>query len=136
MHAWISGLCSFALACVFYMEAVPQASATDVIWVGDDSASNGAWSRTGNWTNNTSPNFQTNNRIVFQNNLTSTNMLNDLGWVDASDIIWSNSFNVSRILDSTGGGISFATRLENNSSYTQTVAMNLSGVSSERVESN
>lgn len=107
---------------------IPAVSAADNVWVGNDNQSNGAWSRTGNWTNNTSPNFQTNNRIVFQNNLTSTNMLYDLGgWVSASDIVWDPSFNVSRTLSSTGGGIDFATRLENNSSYTQTVSMNLSG---------
>jgi fibronectin-binding autotransporter adhesin len=106
-----------------------QVRAADNVWVGDDNASNGAWSRTGNWTNNTAPNFQTNNRIVFKNNLTSTNMLYDLsGWVDASDINWDTSFNVSRTLQSsTAGGINFATRVENLSSNTQTVAMNLSG---------
>jgi fibronectin-binding autotransporter adhesin len=105
-----------------------QVRAADVVWVGDDNDSNGAWSRTGNWTNNTAPNFQTNNRIVFQNNLTSTNMLYDLsGWVNASDIIWDTTFNVSRTLNSTAGGIDFATRVENLSSNTQTVAMNLSG---------
>ena len=56
-------------------------------------------------------------------------MLYDLGgWVDASDIIWDTTFNVSRTLNSsTAGGINFATRVENNSSNTQTVAMNLSG---------
>lgn len=55
-------------------------------------------------------------------------MLCDLsGWVDASDIIWDTTFNVSRTLNSTAGGINFATRVENNSSNTQTVAMNLSG---------
>ncbi len=107
---------------------VAVVSAADNVWVGDDNQSNGAWSRTGNWTNNTSPNFQTNNRIVFQNNLTSTNMLYDLGgWISSSDIIWASTFNVSRNLTSTGGGIDFATRLENLSSYTQTVSMNLSG---------
>ena len=105
-----------------------QVRAADNVWVGDDNASNGAWSRTGNWTNNTAPNFQTNNRIVFKNNLTSTNMLYDLsGWVNASDIIWDTTFNVSRTLNSTAGGIDFATRVENLSSNTQTVAMNLSG---------
>lgn len=105
-----------------------QVRAADVVWVGDDNVSNGAWSRTGNWTNNTAPNFQTNNRIVFQNNLTSTNMLYDLsGWVNASDIIWDTTFNVSRTLNSTAEGIDFATRVENLSSNTQTVAMNLSG---------
>jgi autotransporter-associated beta strand protein len=107
---------------------VAVVSAADNVWVGNDNQSNGAWSRTGNWTNNTSPNFQTNNRIVFQNNLTSTNMLYDLGgWISSSDIIWASTFNVSRNLTSTGGGIDFATRLENLSSYTQTVSMNLSG---------
>lgn len=103
------------------------AEAADNVWVGADSSSNGAWSFSGNWTNNTAPNFQTNNRIVFQNNLTSTNMLNDIGWVDASDLIWDTTFNVSRTLNSTGGGIRFNTRVENLSSYTQTVASDLSG---------
>ena len=55
-------------------------------------------------------------------------MLYDLsGWVNASDIIWDTPFNVSRTLNSTAGGIDFATRVENNSAYTQTVSMNLSG---------
>jgi len=119
---------SLSLLLLTAVALISDLSAADNVWVGSDNQSNGAWSRSGNWTNNTTPNFQTNNRIVFAANQASTNMLYDLGgWVSASDIIWDTSFNVSRTLSSTGGGIDFANRLENNSSYTQTVSMNLSG---------
>ncbi|NDC54124.1 MAG: hypothetical protein EBZ74_07465 [Planctomycetia bacterium] len=109
----------------------PLASAADMVWVGGDSFNSSNFTNSGNWQNNTQPSWGTGNSLKFSQNLNSnvTGLNYNYGdWRDANDIYWDTTFTVSRTLQQTGGGgIRFTTRIENNSSYAQTAAMNLSG---------
>jgi len=107
------------------------ASAADLVWVGNDSLNTGNFKNTGNWENNTQPSWGYTNSLKFNKNENPnvTTLNYDWGnWREVNDIFWDTTFNVSRTLSaSAGGGINFKTRIENNSSFTQTVAMELSG---------
>ena len=102
----------------------PVATAADNNWVGG--ASNGLFTDNANWSS--PPSWGFGNSLKFNANTNATSLTNDYGnWVDNHDIFWDTTFPVARTLQSTGNGINFKTRIENNSSFTQTVAMNLSG---------
>jgi fibronectin-binding autotransporter adhesin len=107
------------------------ASAADMVWVGGDSQNTSNFTNSGNWQNNTPPTWGYSNSLRFSQNLNSnvTGLNYNYGsWQSANDIVWDMSFPVSRTLSaSNGGGIGFKTRIENNSSFTQTVAMEVSG---------
>jgi autotransporter-associated beta strand protein len=109
----------------------PVAAAADLVWVGNDSLNTGNFSYSGNWQSNTLPSWGYGNSLRFSQNQNSnvTGLNYDWGgWRQVNDIFWDSSFPVARTLSaSNGGGINFKMRIENNSSFTQTVAMNLSG---------
>jgi autotransporter-associated beta strand protein len=109
----------------------PLASAADMTWVGNDAFNNSNFSASGNWQSNNLPSWGYGNSLKFNQNQNSnvTGLTYDWGqWRQVNDIIWDTSFPVSRTLSaSNGGGIGYKTRIENNSYYTQTVAMQVSG---------
>ncbi|MEI6241114.1 MAG: autotransporter-associated beta strand repeat-containing protein [Planctomycetia bacterium] len=107
------------------------ALAADNVWVGGDSQNTSNFTNSGNWQGNVLPSWGYGNSLKFSQNLNSnvTGLNYNYGsWQSANDIVWDTSFPVSRTLSaSNGGGIGFKTRIENNSSFTQTVAMEVSG---------
>ena len=109
----------------------PVAAAADLVWVGNDGANTSNFTNTGNWQSNTLPSWGYGNSLRFSQNLNSNVTGLNYNWGDwrpVNDIFWDSSFPVARTLSaSNGGGIGFKTRIENNSSFTQTVAMDLSG---------
>jgi autotransporter-associated beta strand protein len=109
----------------------PVAAAADLVWVGNDAFNNSDFASSGNWQGNTLPSWGFTNSLKFNQNQNSnvTGLNYDFGdWRRVNDIVWDTTFPVARTLSaSNGGGIDFKTRIENNSSFTQTVAMNLSG---------
>ena len=109
----------------------PVAAAADLVWVGNDAFNNSDFASSGNWQGNTLPSWGFTNSLKFNQNQNSnvTGLNYNWGdWRSVNDILWDSSFPVARTLSaSNGGGIDFRTRIENNSSFTQTVAMNLSG---------
>ena len=130
-----SALLRFVAVALFVSAALSigalPASAADLVWVGNDSLNTGNFKNSGNWQNNTLPSWGYTNSLKFNKNENSnvTTLNYDWGnWREVNDIFWDTTFNVSRTLSaSAGGGINFKTRIENNSSFTQTVAMELSG---------
>ena len=111
--------------------ALPFAAAADLVWVGNDGFDNSNFDRSGNWQGNTLPSWGFANSLRFSENQNPnvTGLNYDFGnWREVNDIFWDPTFTVARTLSaSTAGGIDFKTRIENNSSFTQTVTMNLSG---------
>ena len=109
----------------------PVAAAADLVWVGNDAFNNSNFASSGNWQGNTLPSWGFTNSLKFNQNQNSnvTGLNYNWGdWRSVNDILWDTTFPVARTLSaSNGGGIDFKTRIENNSSFTQTVAMNLSG---------
>ena len=109
----------------------PFAAAADLVWVGNDGANTSNFSNSGNWQGNTLPSWGYGNSLRFSQNQNSnvTGLNYNWGdWRQVNDIFWDSSFPVARTLSqSNGGGIGFKTRIENNSSFTQTVNMDLSG---------
>ncbi len=107
------------------------ASAGELVWIGNDSGNNGDFTLSGNWQGNTLPSWDYANSLKFNQNINSgvTGLNYNWGdWRQVNDIFWDTTFTVSRTLSqSSGGGINFKSRLENNSSFTQTVTMALSG---------
>jgi autotransporter-associated beta strand protein len=107
------------------------AAAADLVWVGNDAFNSSNFTNSGNWQSNTLPSWGFANSLKFNQNQNSnvTGLNYNFGdWRQVNDIFWDSSFPVARTLSaSNGGGINFKTRIENNSSFTQTVAMELSG---------
>jgi len=100
------------------------AHAADNFWTGG--ASNGNFSDNGNWSS--PPSWGFGNSLVFKLNTSAPTLTNDLGWRDNNDLFWDTTFPAARTLQSTGDfGLGFKIRLENLSSFTQTVTMKLSG---------
>jgi len=139
MHPTSRKSSMFASACQAVALVIPAllamgslpASAQNLVWVGNDSNNTSNFSNSGNWQSNTLPSWGYANSLKFNQNQNSnvTGLNYDWGnWRQVNDIYWDSTFNVSRTLTaSNGGGIDFKTRIENNSSSTQTVTMNLSG---------
>lgn len=66
----------------------------------------------------------------FRNNGAQTSLFYDFaGWAQTNDIRWASTFGAGLTLNGNGQGLDFNQRLENNSSFTQTIgaSMNLSG---------
>ena len=109
----------------------PFAAAADLVWVGNDDFNNSNFSESGNWQGNVLPTWSSSNSLVFTQNQNSnvTGLVYNLsGWQPVDDIKWDSTFPVARTLSSSNGdGIDFRVRLENLSSYSQTVTMNTSG---------
>ena len=99
-------------------------------WDGDDSAGNFDWWN--NWYGNTNPNegwgFGVDLNFNFQNNASATGLFYNLGWKDIGNIVWKDTYNKSMTLSgAVGSGINFKQKLENYSSFAQTVTVDLSG---------
>ena len=109
----------------------PFAAAADLVWVGNDDLNTGNFSNSGNWQGNVLPTWSSSNSLVFTQNQNSnvTGLVYNLsGWQPVDDIKWAPLFPVARTLSSSNGdGIDFRVRLENLSSYSQTVTLNTSG---------
>jgi fibronectin-binding autotransporter adhesin len=109
----------------------PFAAAADLVWVGNDDFNNSNFSESGNWQGNVLPTWSSSNSLVFTQNQNSnvTGLVYNLsGWQPVDDIKWAPLFPVARTLSSSNGdGIDFRVRIENNSSFTQTVTLNTSG---------
>ena len=102
----------------------------DQNWDGDNAIGN--FSFNNNWYGDSQPGWGFGNGSLFFNlrNGGSTSAYYDYGaWVNTNDIIWDTTFNGATSLDGNGQGINFNQRLENRSSFTQTLGatMNLSG---------
>jgi autotransporter-associated beta strand protein len=101
------------------------------VWVGNDGNSIGNFNLSGNWENNTLPSWGYANSLKFQQNQNAgvTTLNYNWGeWRQVNDIFWDSTFPVSRTLSSSSGfGIDYKQRIENNSFFPQTVAMLLSG---------
>ena len=91
------------------------------------------FSNPGNWQGNELPSWGYGNSLKFNQNQNPDVIRLSYNWGEwrqVNDIFWDSSFPVDRTLSSNqinGGGINFKTRIENNSSFTQTVDLNLSG---------
>ena len=103
----------------------------DKNWDGDGSAGNFDWWN--NWYGDTDPyagwGFGTGSlNFNYQNNAGATGLYNNLGWKDIDNIYWNSTYGRAMTLSgAAGSGINFKQKLENLSSYTQTVTMDLSG---------
>jgi hypothetical protein len=103
-------------------------------WDGDGSSGNFDWWN--NWYGSTSGGsdprvgwgFGVDLNFNFQNNATPTVLNFNLGdWYDIGNIVWRDTYNKSMTLSGSPGGISFKQKLENYSSFAQTITVNLSG---------
>ena len=99
-------------------------------WDGDGSSGNFDWWN--NWYGDSDPRvgwgFGVDLNFNFQNNATPTVLNYNLGgWFDIGNIVWRDTYNKSMTLSGSSGGISFKQKLENYSSFGQTVTMDLSG---------
>jgi hypothetical protein len=103
-------------------------------WDGDGSSGNFDWWN--NWYGSTSGgsdprvgwDFGVDLNFNFQNNATPTVLNFNLGdWYDIGNIVWRDTYNKSMTLSGSPGGISFKQKLENYSSFAQTITVNLSG---------
>jgi hypothetical protein len=99
-------------------------------WDGDGSSGNFDWWN--NWYDNSDPNvgwgFGVDLNFNFQNNASATGLFYNLGgWRDIGNIVWKDTYNKSMTLSGAGGGINFKQKLENYSSFAQTITMDLSG---------
>jgi autotransporter-associated beta strand protein len=102
----------------------------DQNWDGDNSFGNFTFDN--NWYGNTQPSWGFSNGSLnfnFRNAGASTLFYNHSFWVSTNDIFWRDTFNGGVTWDGTGNGIDFNQRLENQSSFTQTIgsSMNFSG---------
>jgi autotransporter-associated beta strand protein len=114
-----------ALSVFAWLVSPPTLSdAADNLWIGG--AANGNFSDNGNW--QSPPSWGYGNSLVFKLNTNAPTLINDGSWQNNNDIFWDATFPVARTLESTGDfGLGFKVRLENLSSFTQTVTMPLSG---------
>jgi hypothetical protein len=99
-------------------------------WDGDGSSGNFDWWN--NWYGDSNPRdgwgFGVDLNFNFQNNATPTVLNFNLGdWYDIGNIVWRDTYNKSMTLSGSPGGISFKQKLENYSSFAQTITVNLSG---------
>jgi autotransporter-associated beta strand protein len=119
---------SGTLALLLGLLAVPARA--DISWDGDNPIGN--FSYCDNWYGNSCPSqpwqFSYGNLVFnYRNNGNQTNLYYDLGWNNINDIIWETTFGVGLSLNGSGNGIYFNQRVENRSSYAQTVNIPLSG---------
>lgn len=110
------------------------AARADQNWDGDNAVGN--FSFANNWFGDTvggNSGFGFGNgslHFSLRNNGSQSSIFYDFaGFADTNDIIWDSSFNAGLTFDGNGQGLNFNQRLENDSSFTQTIgaSMNLSG---------
>ena len=99
-------------------------------WDGDGSSGNFDWYN--NWYGDSNPGLGWGSGVDlnfnFQNNATPTVLFYNLGgWRDIGNIVWKDTYNKSMTLSGAEGGINFKQKLENYSSFAQTITMDLSG---------
>ncbi len=124
-------LASLAIAAILLGAAVPARA--DINWDGDNAAGN--FSYCDNWYGDSCPSFPWNSsygNLVFnyRNNGSQTSLYYDLGWPGSGnigDIIWETTFGAAVPINGSGGGINFNQRVENRSSFAQTLNIPLSG---------
>lgn len=102
----------------------------DQDWDGDNAAGN--FSFNDNWFGNSQPawGFANGNFNINFRNGGATSLFYDYGaWVQTNNITWAATFNAGVSFDGNGQGIDFNQKLENLSSFTQTIGstMKLSG---------
>ncbi|NCY22958.1 hypothetical protein EBX31_13540, partial [bacterium] len=118
-------LIAFSALAIFFMA---QQSRADINWDGDGAQGNFSWSE--NWYGNSQPGwgYGSGNLVFNYKNGSQTSLYYDYGdWRNISDIFWASTFGAGFTLSSSGGGINFKQRIQNDSSYAQTVTMALSG---------
>jgi hypothetical protein len=116
------------LACFLFLVCTTAQAQKN--WDGDGSSGNFDWWN--NWYGDSDPRvgwgFGVDLNFNFQNNATPTVLNYNLGgWYDIGNIVWRDTYNKSMTLSGSSGGISFKQKLENYSSFGQTVTMDLSG---------
>lgn len=105
-----------------------RAAGLDQQWDGDNGFGN--FSFNDNWYSNSQPSWSFGGNLNFNfRNAGATSLYYDYGsWVQTNDIKFMSGFNGAVVWDGDGNGIDFNQRLENHSSFTQTIGtMNLSG---------
>ena len=116
------------LTCFLFVVCTTARAQKD--WDGDESVGDF------NWWNNWNPNsnshvgwgFGVDLNFNSQNNTTPTVLNFNLGgWYDIGNIVWRDAYNKSMTLSGEGGGINFKQKLENYSSFAQTITVDLSG---------
>ncbi len=116
------------LPACFAALALAAATHAEINWDGDNALGNMSYNN--NWYGNAQPGwgFGSGNLVFNYKNGAQTSIYYDYGeWRNINDIIWETTFPAGLPLNSDGNGINFNQRLENRSSYTQTVNINLSG---------
>ena len=124
-------LASLATTAILLGAAIPARA--DINWDGDNAVGN--FSYCNNWYSDSCPSFPWNSsygNLVFnyRNNSGQTSLYYDLGWPasgNIGDIIWETTFGAAVPINGSGGGINFNQRVENRSSFAQTVNIPLSG---------
>jgi len=115
-------------------QAISNQALADQNWDGENAVGN--FLNADNWFGNTvggNGGFGFANgslHFTFRNNAAQTSLFyNFAGYADTNDIFWDSSFPVGLTLDGNGQGLNFNQRLQNDSSFTQTIgsSMNLSG---------
>jgi hypothetical protein len=107
----------------------PLGALADIFWDGDNPAGN--FSYANNWYYDSTPAWGYGSgslHFAYRNNASQTTLYHDLGyWPQINDIVWDSTFSAGLTLNSSGGGIDFNQRIENNSYRRQTVNCPLSG---------
>ena len=104
--------------------------ATAANWDGDDAVGNFTYNN--NWYGNTPPATGFGNSLFFsyRNNAAQTSLYYDWAWVDFDNISWEMTFPAGLSLNGSGNGINFNQKVENYSSFAQTINIPLSGAKS------
>ena len=120
------------LSCVAGLCLATLPAGADQNWDGDDASGN--FSDGNNWYGNYVGglgNFGFGNgslHFSYHNNASQTSLYYDFaGWASTNDIFWDTTFNTGLVWNGNGNGLDFNQRLENDSYYTQTVNVPLSG---------
>ena len=116
------------LSCSLFLVCTSAQAQKD--WDGEGSSGNFDWWN--NWYGDSDPNagwgFGVDLNFNFQNNASATGLFYNLGWKDIGNIVWKDTYNKSMTLSgAVGSGISFKQKLENYSSFAQTITADLSG---------
>ncbi len=121
--------CRIAAVALAAISVVGTSAKAAKQWDGDNPSGN--FSFNNNWYGDTQPNWSFadgNLEFNYSNNASQTSLYFDYGgWRDTSDIYWNSTFPKSMVLSSDGNGLNFTQRLENQSTFAQTVAMPTSG---------
>lgn len=130
-RGWIGRWCRIVVAVAAAVSAVPGHVYADMNWDGDNPVGN--FSNNNNWFGDTQPNWNGdfsggNLNFAYSNNASQTSLYDNYGgWRTTNDIFWLSTYGKSMVLSSDGNGFDFTIRIENQSSFAQTVNMPLSG---------